>query len=1026
MEFMRKKKLIFLILMAVCFHAKGQRTAVYTDPDREYRLARELFTKEKYSAALERFQHFISEGKGTELNLINAKYYSGLCAAELFHPDAEKRLVEFTEQHPENAYAKAAGFHLGRIYYKSKKYGKAIEWFEKTDVSFLSNEEIAEYYFKLGYSCFQKGEMEKASKAFREILNTESKYKTAANYYYAHVAYANNNYSTALSTFEKLKDSETFGPVIPYYIVQIYFEQQKYDEVIAYAVPKLSQGNLRNSVEIGRIVGECYYRKGNWKEAFKYLEDYIKNFPQPSREDYYQLAYCSYRLQQCDKAVTYFEKVVNVKDAIAQNAYYHLGGCFVILKNKQSARNAFQFAAQMDFDKSVKEDALFNYAKLSLELNFQSVAVNALRDYIKQFPGTAKADEANELLAQAYLSTRNYKDALAALESISNKTPRAAKAYQKVAYYRGVEFFNDRNYQAAIDLFTKAIVSDYDARVRALAMFWKAESFYALGRYQDAVKQYRIFIFNPPSINTPVYNLANYGLGYAHFKLENYREASDWFRKYIRNKAETDIARYNDALIRIADALFMEKEYINAVAFYDEAIAAKASGADYALFQKAMIQGIQGNLNAKATTLQTLLTVYSKSAYADDAVFERGNAFLSLGDNRKAEEQFKQLLSAYPQSVYVPKAKLNLALILYNENKDDQALTAYKKVVSEHPGTAEAASALVSIKNIYVSQGNAEGYFNYIKSIPFADVSVAEQEKIIYDAAEQVYLKGDFEKASRDFDNYLKQYPNGANAIAATFYKAESDFRLKRFEEALKGYESVLAAPKGNFSERSLLRAAGIYFDKKDYEKAAELYARLEETAAFKDNVIAAQAGLMRCHFLTGKFNSAGISAQKVMAQEKAPASLISEARMIYAKTLLESRDYTAALDEFKTLVKTASGETGAEARYYIAWIYFQQANYKESQKRCFDVINQVPSYDFWVAKSFILLSDNYVALKDVFQAKHTLKSILDNYEKNPSDPEDIISIAQQKYDALLKTENEKAIQEMREKQDKSINEPEE
>jgi TolA-binding protein len=424
--------------------------------------------------------------------------------------------------------------------------------------------------------------------------------------------------------------------------------------------------------------------------------------------------------------------------------------------------------------------------------------------------------------------------------------------------------------------------------------------------------------------------------------------------------------------------------------------------------------------------MQSLLTKYSKSSYADDAVFERGTAFLTLGDNRKSEEQFKQILSAFPQSIYVPKSKLNLALILYNENKDEQAMVAYKKVVTEHPGTAEAASALVSIKNIYISQGNAEGYLDYVKSVPFADISITEQEKIIYDAAEQVYMKGDFEKASRDFDNYLKRYPNGANAIAAAFYKAESDFRLKRMDEALAGYEMVLAAPKGNFSERSLLRSAGIYFDKQDYEKAAGLYARLEETAAFKDHVITAQAGLMRCHFLTGKFNSAGISAQKIISQEKAPASLVSEARMIYAKTLLESRDYSAAMEEFKTLVKTASGETGAEARYFIAWVYYQQANYKESQKRCFEVINQVPSYDFWVAKSFLLLSDNYVALNDIFQAKHTLRSIIENYEKNANDKEDILSIAQQKYDALMKAENEKAIQEIRDQQDNKLEETEE
>lgn len=305
--------------------------------------------------------------------------------------------------------------------------------------------------------------------------------------------------------------------------------------------------------------------------------------------------------------------------------------------------------------------------------------------------------------------------------------------------------------------------------------------------------------------------------------------------------------------------------------------------------------------------------------------------------------------------------------------------------------------------------------------VPFADISISEQEKVTYDAAEQVYLKGNFEKASRDFDTYLKRYPEGSKFIPATFYKAESDFKLKYFEQALAGFESVLKAPRSGFTERSLIRAAGIYYEKKDYEHAGNLYAQLEETAEFKDNLIAAQVGLMRCLYLTGKFNAAGVAAQKVLSQEKAPASLVNEARMIYAKTLMESNELSQALDEFKTLLKTASGENGAEARYSIAWIYYQQSNFKESQKRCFDVINQVPSYDFWIAKSFILLSDNYVQLKDTFQAKHTLKSILDNYEKNNNDPEDILSIAQQKYDALLKSETEREIQEVREKQENSI-----
>jgi hypothetical protein len=40
-----------------------------------------------------------------------------------------------------------------------------------------------------------------------------------------------------------------------------------------------------------------------------------------------------------------------------------------------------------------------------------------------------------------------------------------------------------------------------------------------------------------------------------------------------------------------------------------------------------------------------------------------------------------------------------------------------------------------------------------------------------------------------------------------------------------------------------------------------------------------------------------------------------------------------------------------------------------------------MPSYDYWVAKSFLLLADNYIALKDNLQAKSTLLSLIDNYD---------------------------------------------
>ena len=74
--------------------------------------------------------------------------------------------------------------------------------------------------------------------------------------------------------------------------------------------------------------------------------------------------------------------------------------------------------------------------------------------------------------------------------------------------------------------------------------------------------------------------------------------------------------------------------------------------------------------------------------------------------------------------------------------------------------------------------------------------------------------------------------------------------------------------------------------------------------------------------------------------------------------------------------------------------------NYTLSEKLIFEVINLVPSYDYWIAKSFILLADVYVKTNNEFQAKHTLQSIIDNY-----DGADLVTIAHEKLNAINNAE---------------------
>jgi len=985
----------------------AQKTAIYEDSESHFKSGMELFNKEKYSAARKEFEKAVENKSGLSVMAAeNASYYKAVCAAELFNPDAEALLIEFINTHPESLKLRLAYFQLGRLYYKLKKYRNATEAFEMADVYYLTNDEITEFYFKSGYGYFVRGDMIKAEKSFHNIINVESKYKTAANYYYAHIAYANDNYTTALTSFNKLNESESFGPIVPLYIAQIYFDQAKYDELVKYGVPLLENPKLQNAAEMRRLIAEAYFRMSDYKQALVYFREYQKSTPKISREDYYQKAFCLYQTGDYNNAIPDFQKVTDGTDMLAQSASYHLADCYLLSGNKQGARNSFQLAAKLSLDKEIQESSQFNYAKLSYELGFPSVAIKAFRDFQTTFPQSSRRDESNQLLADIYLTTHNYKDALAALEKIEKKTEKSKRAYQKVAYFRGIEYYNDRDLPKAISLFEKSIVNNTDPVISAQSMYWKAEALYAQEKYEAAMKEYRIFLFAPGTVSLPNFNLAHYNIGYCFFKLEDYAEAQIWFRKYLKNKAETDADRYNDASIRVADANFMLKEYDIALDFYNDAVADKAKGSDYCLFQKGMIYGIKGRMNDKAAAMQEVIARYKKSAYLDDAIYEKGNALLAEGKDEQSLEYFQKIVSEYPNSSYTRKSLINMGLVNFAAKNDEKALSYYRQVIEKYPSTPEASEALNGIKNIYVNSGNPGGYFDYVKSVPSASISAGAQDSITYEAAEQRYMKG-APDAGKDFANYLSQFPSGYFVLKATFYKAESDYKGRNFADALTGYEYVIAQSKNTFTETSLLKAAFINFRNKSFDKALAQYGQLEALAEFPENVEAARTGALRSSVQLNNCASVNTVAQKITTSDKVSKEVINEAHLALGKCALAAADYTMAQKELTLAAKVTNSVIGAEAKYNLAYLQYLLNNYKESQKLSFDVINQVPSYDFWIAKSFLLLADNYTALNDNFQAKSTLKSLIDNYEKNPDDTEDIRMLAGEKLKVIEAKEKE-------------------
>ncbi|MEZ4739476.1 MAG: tetratricopeptide repeat protein [Flavobacteriales bacterium] len=998
----RGRAALVLPLSLLLSAAMAQRPAHYEHRDADMEHALTLFDKAKFGAAqyeLERVVDRIADAH--DPTRTEAEFYSAICAVRLFHDDAGYRLNAFIQEHPEDLHVGTVRFELLNNSFAHKKWKDAIAWSEKVDRFSLKPAELEEYHFKRGYAYFQEDDRERALGEFAAVQNGTGVYAVPSTYYAAHINYERGSYETALVGFQKLKDDENFGKVVPIYIAEILFLQGKYDEMIAYAGPLLADdGGAKRTNEISRLAGEANYRTGKYAEALPFLEKSAQRVG-VGREDRYILGYTYYRSGDLPKALAQFNLVANAEDSLAQLASYHMADCYLKLNEKNYARTAFKRAYEIGKDPKVTEDALFNYAKLAYDLSLDPYheAINALQDYLRTYPNTPRKDEAYEFLLSVYLKTKNYEAALASLDEIKNKDIRLQSAYQKLAYDRGVELYEGRKYMDAALFFEKALKFPVDPKVNAKAHFWMAESYYGQGDYSAALRKYDALRNSPGSYATELYEQAGYGMGYTFFKMKQYDEAATSFRRFIAGKQGEALQR-SDAMLRIGDSYFVTKDNAQAIKWYDDAIRTGAKDRDYAQYQKGVCQGLQGQFNEKIATLKNLLSTQPDSRYAADAKFQIAETYVFQEKDVDALNYYGQVVQQHPNSPNVRAAMLQSAYIHKRQGRPAEAIAQLKAIVAKYPTLDGSRDALAALENIYVEEGRVSEYETYLRSLSFVDPSTLDLDEKYYRSAEQLYFDEKCPQAIGAFGDYLNKYPKGAFALNAQYYRGDCLYRSAQYDLALPDLEAVVRGNADQFMESALYGASDILFRDKRWEGAIDHFIRLESVASFPQNRLAAQVGQMRAYLELGRLPQAAEAAAKVSASPDATADLKAEAGLVVAKSALAQNDLDGAYTKFKSVTSSSTNALGAEAKYNMAYVRYLQRMYSDAEKEVFDLVKKYPAYDHWKARAFILLGDVYVQLDDRFQAKATLQAVINN----STEPE-LVAQAQQRLDAINASE---------------------
>lgn len=867
---MKAKKLVTaLMLGTVPAGICAQQLAPQAGCPEKYHEGRQLCIEGHYYAADLSLTEYLKDGNGTARYTDDAEALKLVCRYYLNTPGTVEAIEKYLDKHRETPYADRLKLMMANLMVRNGYNEEALSIYGQAEMSNLGEDEQADACLYEAIAWIETGNARKA-KALLSVLAKSKKHELDYMYYSSYVDYVEGNYSKALPGFIATAETHDYRRKSPVYTADCYLQLGRLDNALE-TIREYNDlyGQTELSVEAKRIEGEALYGKGKYYEAINVLTEYTSETDSPKRTSLYKLGMSYFNTQAYGKAVENLVRSTStVQDEMAQNAYLHAGICYIKLLNTKQARMAFQQASEMSFNRSVQEEALYNYALCIHQNNISGFgeSVKVFERFLNEFPNSQYSGKISKCLTEVYFTTKNYNAALESINKIKSPGREIMAAKQKVLYNLGVQAFTNADYAKASDYMTQSIgLGKYDPQTCSEAYYWKGESEYRMENYKASAADLQKFISTSQK-KQKNYTNAFYSLGYTQFKQKNTSAALPYYQRFVSESEKLGSADHTvtamraDALNRIGDCLFTSRHYDEAYNSYQQATNTDRALGDYSIYQQAIICGLKGNYGKKIELLSEMVRQYPSSQYIDEALYEQGRAYVQSGDRTKAMQAFNELTSKHPQSICARKAGNEIGMILFEDGKTDKAIKEYKKVIETYPNSSEAQTALSNLKDIFTDLGRVNEYAAIAAKAGKA-LSPQEMDDMLFNTANramankdykqamQYYkqleqqstseniryaaLKGEMQSAylAKDYKstieittqmlNNSKTDPN--TAIEARFNRAESYFATKQTKEALNDWKILSQDTRTEYGAQATIKLAEHAYTIGQYKEAEDM-----------------------------------------------------------------------------------------------------------------------------------------------------------------------------------------------------------
>lgn len=467
---------------------------------------------------------------------------------------------------------------------------------------------------------------------------------------------------------------------------------------------------------------------------------------------------------------------------------------------------------------SLESDCAYYIANCAVRLN-QSNADELMENFVQNYPTSTKRNSAYINVANYYFENGDYNYARKWYKEVdqsnlsrkeleefyfnngyaffkAGRKDEAKKYFNRVRdskeygsqakYYLGFIAYEGDDYEEANEMFDE--VKDNNRYNRNLSYF-QADMNFKLGKFEEAIKLGKEQLDISNALERSELNKI---IGESYFNLEQYEQAIPYLKEYRGKRGKWNNTDY----YQLGYAYYKQGDYEKAVSEFNK-----------------IIDG--------------------QNHVAQNAYYHLAESYIELGKKQEALNAFKNASEMNFDKKIQEDAALNYAKLSYeignNYKSIPEVLTEFLETYPESRDREEIEALLV---DSYITSKNYEKALNLLeRSNDYKDKQV--YQKVAYYRGIELYKEGNYSGALVMFNKSLAERNDQNFTAKATYWKAESDYNLENYHDALIGYKEfkgMTAAKNTPEMEDIDYNIAYTYFKQKDYANAIKFFKAYTDT----------------------------------------------------------------------------------------------------------------------------------------------------------------------------------------------------